>query len=733
MSWLVLLLIGVFSLFYMMNKLSKKENKKKINRSSTLAHPHKSKSEISEIEKLNIFDISPRLKEELDVIYSRKTTVYILLFKRELDFKNIIYLKCDWLKDNIPLKYEKNNKIELPYNTIDTLNKSESYHKITLISDKKKIDFSVHIYLHQQNFFNLYIDEIEKEKTFSLEEVLYSEYQNKFVIKKKIKDIWKNRLVFENYDKENFMRCNYINITQSDLEEIMANYGKELNKTILLKENPNLFLNVLFGKEKKANIHSFLNDIYDKFEIKEKDYELINSFNDKFIIPKYYNEYKNDSNKFYMNLYNFLEKAYNNFEKEQMNSDEEEKGLIQKNDNFNEGNNDINSKKDDNNSIILEIEKQFQEKLKKYNNFFHEKILHYLSYFLKLKNKMNEENLRFCEKACLLFLYTSKNPYTNIIQFNSLKKEYFNNNNFTCYDKLKIIISLKTFLFSRNRGSSFLKLIEYNKLNKNSPFIEGYIFYKSIIEGLKLDSFITFIYNQINSGSGYDYINKIECYKLKYIPLSIIKSHLLLNETDNKYFFIYSLNDGVHAFTDGYSKDTFFNLNSLDFLESDVFDSCHLENDSTKIGLLYLHENCHIKFRIFDFFKIKSPQGFMKPDFKIFKNNYFENIYTENDILTIEKSGESGRALEYFLFNENDVIDKLLKCNNIKSLKNVNLFIQKNNENLVSISKKIIKNNYHLYLGPNINILDYNTLSSKKAIKKIIKKKKDIYDSMILV
>ena len=733
MSWIFLLLIVLLPLYFFKNKFFKKEKeKKKTNGFSTLVHPGKSKSQISEIEELDIFNICPKLKEELHSIYSQKTTVYILLFKRNSDFNNILYLKCDWLKCNIPLEYYKNNKIELPYNITDTLNKSESYHKITLISDKKKIDFSIHILLHQQNFFNLYIDKIDKEKTFSLEAVFYSEYHNKLVIKKKTSDVNKNKLVLENYEKENFMRCNYINITQSDLEEIMDNYGKKLNKEILLKENPNLFLNVLFGKEKKANLHLFLNEEFETFEVKEKDYELINSFNDKFIIPKLYLNYKSNSTEYYMNLYNFLEKAYNDFENDQMNSNKEENETIQNNDNSHKGNNDINSKNDDKKSIILEIDNEFQKKIKKYSNYFHERILHYFSYFLKLKYKINEEQLKFCEKACLLFLYISKNPYNNIIQFNSFKNEFFNNNKFTCYDKLKIIISLKTFLFSRNRGTSFLKLIEYNKLNKNSPFIQGYIFYKSIIEGLKLDSFITFIYNQINSGSGYDYIDEIECYKLKYIPLSIIKSHLLLNENDNKYFFIYSLNDGAHAFTDGYSKDTFFNLNSLDFLESNVFDSCDLENDSTKIGLLYFHENCHIKFRVFDSFNINSPQGLIKPDFKIFENNYIENIYTENDILTVEKSGESGRALEYFLFNENDAIDKLLECRDIKDLKNVDLFIQKNNENLVIIKDKIIKNNYRLDLGPNIKYLEYNTLSSKKDIKKI-KKKKDIYDSMILV
>ena len=57
-------------------------------------------------------------------------------------------------------------------------------HTITLICEKKKIDFNVHILKHQQNFFNVFIDDIVKEKTFSLETVLYSEKQNKFMIKK---------------------------------------------------------------------------------------------------------------------------------------------------------------------------------------------------------------------------------------------------------------------------------------------------------------------------------------------------------------------------------------------------------------------------------------------------------------------------------------------------------------------------------------------------------------------
>ena len=199
----------------------------------------------------------------------------------------------------------------------------------------------------------------------------------------------KNKLKIEDYKLEHFMICNYINISKVDLEEIFANYGEKLNKEILQNENPNLFLNILFGKEKKANIHLFLNDQNDKFEIKEKDHELINSFYNKFIISESYLDFENNPDRYYINLYNFLEKSYNDFKKDEMKSINKENESIQKKDkiNSNKRNNDVNFKKDYNESIIQEIDKEFTKKLNKYVKWINEMILHCISYFLRIKKR----------------------------------------------------------------------------------------------------------------------------------------------------------------------------------------------------------------------------------------------------------------------------------------------------------------------------------------------------------
>ena len=662
----------------------------------------------------SIFDYSSELKEELNILTKQKTLIFFHLFKRNKRQENFQYLECDWLNKKISIEYGENNKIEVPYDKSENSINSEYFHKIKLISNKSNIDFFIHILLHQKNYFNLYIDDTGK-KAFSLEEVFYSKIESKFQrIKLKSEDIMNHKLAVEDYKSQNFMRCNYINIGKEDLEEIMSQNGQKLPEKIFEKGNRNLFLNILLGEEKKAKAHLFLNDIYFKLEIKKEDYELLETFYNKFILSKLYLSLEEKDEEDYLKeLYDYLEEAYI-----KLNGDKDD---IIFDDNINKDK-DLNS-----NNIVDIIEDEFTKKLKKYIYFIHRKILIYLSFLISIKNNINEEHIILCEKICLLFLSTSEYPYLTIPSFFSFKKRFFENKDLSCYDKLKILISLKTFLYLKD--PSLLQLVEYSKLPKNSPFIQGYLFYKSIIENLKLNSFLTFIYNQINSGSGYDYISQENCYKLKFIPLCIIKSHLLLNNFDNKYFFIYSMNDGNNAFTEGYSKDTFFNLYSLHYKESIINMSQDLENDSTKIGLLYLHENPHIKFRISNSFDMKSPRGIIKPDLQMFWNDYVVNEYNNEEISLSYKSGESGRAVEFFLFNDNEAINKLIKYKKIKELKNVNLYIQENNENLVQIMNRILKKKkfqYHAF-----NFIECQNLKYARPIKEI-KRDKNIYDTMIL-
>ena len=353
------------------------------------------------------------------------------------------------------------------------------------------------------------------------------------------------------------------------------------------------------------------------------------------------------------------------------------------------------------------------------------------------KNKLKEEDLLLCEKICLSSLCLIEKPYKAIKRFYELKPKFFKINNISLYDKLKIMISLKTFLTFEKNKCSFIDIVEYNNLTDEynnltdeSPFIQGYLFYKDIIENLKQDSLLTFIFNQLNSGNGFDYLLNTDCYKLKYIPLEIIKFHLLFNYNDNKYFFIYDKDSSEHAYTEGYSKDIFFNLSSLEFDISTPYKSkgLNLENDSTKVGLLHLHENSHIKFRTIDSFDIKSPRGVIQNDLKLFYNDYWDYDNNSDDLFNIGKYGESGKTLEYILFNDNNAISQLLKHKNIKALKDYKLYIQKDNRDLIKIKDKIMEQPTFSFLNKRFN---FKASSSSIKIKKI-NLKKNIYDSIIL-
>ena len=121
------------------------------------------------------------------------------------------------------------------------------------------------------------------------------------------------------------------------------------------------------------------------------------------------------------------------------------------------------------------------------------------------------------------------------------------------------MISIKTFLtFQKKNKYSFIDIVEYNKLTNKSPFKQGYLFYKEIIENLEQDSLLTFIFNQLNSGKGFDYISEKDCYKLKYIPLDIIKIHLLFNHYDNKYLFIYKKDTAMNMLLQKVIQKIFF-------------------------------------------------------------------------------------------------------------------------------------------------------------------------------
>ena len=79
----------------------------------------------------SIFDFCTQLKDELNSLEKKETEIYFYIFKRNANTENAKFLKCDWLNYKIPIKYEENNPINIPYNNYN-LNNSEFYHNITI-------------------------------------------------------------------------------------------------------------------------------------------------------------------------------------------------------------------------------------------------------------------------------------------------------------------------------------------------------------------------------------------------------------------------------------------------------------------------------------------------------------------------------------------------------------------------------------------------------------------------
>ena len=86
-----------------------------------------------------------------------------------------------------------------------------------------------------------------------------------------------------------------------------------------------------------------------------------------------------------------------------------------------------------------------------------------------------------------------------------------------------------------NNAMIDLDIIKMLDLPEYSPYFQGEILYRKIISNLTNESKLNFNFLQLQSGAGYDYINNINCYKIKIIPILMIKYYLLNNYI--KYFF----------------------------------------------------------------------------------------------------------------------------------------------------------------------------------------------------
>ena len=220
------------------------------------------------------------------------------------------------------------------------------------------------------------------------------------------------------------------------------------------------------------------------------------------------------------------------------------------------------------------------------------------------------------------------------------------------------------------------RVLRFDDLPEYSPFICGELMFRNIIKNLTEKSKLNFIFLQLNSGGGYDYIKEANCYLLKMIPLVVLKNHLLNISED--YFFIYSkIRADEYAFTDAYTYIVLYN--EILIFECEDIAYQESEDNSIKLGLTNVHEKGgHIKYKRKD----QSPRYLISNELDLY-DNYSEEA----------NGGESGNALEFMLLGDKYYFSKLLKSKNLKKLGNYKLFVEEDSSNLLREINIILKKN----------------------------------------
>ena len=199
--------------------------------------------------------LDPSLETEMNNFRAQKTKLifhFLKLFKGKIykylyvSSQNILIDIVDKDKNEFMIEYIDH---EYPY-------KYNITEEIILVGEKdeKKI-FLITINKYIENHYNVIIDNFEKEKTFSLEVIIYSK------IKKCLEEIIKMENI-KKYIKENLfsniLRFNIINLKENDLLDIycigMEDEEKDkVDKKKFSQFKENLLMNIIYSKDEKIS------------------------------------------------------------------------------------------------------------------------------------------------------------------------------------------------------------------------------------------------------------------------------------------------------------------------------------------------------------------------------------------------------------------------------------------------------------------------------------------------
>ena len=675
------------------------------------------------LRKLELLKIDEQLKKRLEKFMSRKTKAIFLinrLYENNDYFEQIIFenKSFDLNKGSIsfeiyPTEEEKKNNLSIIKN-------------IELKKNEKTKKFRIEIYLFQENYFNLFTD-LNKDETYSIETIFYS---NNNELLPKTLNIKEKDLTLKDFGIQKMKVNNIINLIKDDcIEYINSQNSLKINtkNPIFNKKNNNLLLNtrIININEKESNLFLFDRD-KEIYNLQNSDIILLNKFFNSIIQPFVLPYSKYEFEKIPENIKDDFIKKFEEFMKKEKLKNKNEKHVnsnislpIIKNDILNESNiplqiksfNSINSDKNisvDDNSLIIDSNNKNNSVddnnlITDSNNSDNSKkdetiIDKFLSMPLNKRyiDQPSNNDIVLAEKICYLGIsIITRYEYKTLLLFQKLKEKILKKvKTFSNKEKLKVIFTIYCHLIDDNIIID-LDIIEMLDLPQYSPYFQGEILYRKIITNLTNESKLNFILLQLQSGAGYDYINNIHCYKIKIIPILMIKYYLLSNYTNYFFRFWDSSNSSAIASTDGFTQIESINeMKAFGKLFSTDKNIPYRESpdNSIKFCLLQLHEKGgHESF--------KGNEKMENSPRYLFTNDLI--LYDNIDLLSQKGRGESGNAIEFYLFGEkNYFLECILESRNLEKLSDINLFTHESNEKLVSTIENIIsENKLHIVKG----------------------------------
>ena len=544
-------------------KLShKKENIKNINLANkesydlnTNDYKKLKESKISEMGQKRfkeIFTIKDILKNEIEIYKSQKTWIYLEFF----DFSHSKYkyekIKFESIEKEILIGDKKIHSFEYIDNKYPYL--SEITENIILIKENIKHNFLITIKKHHKNYYKVFTN-VENEKTFSLEIIFYIKDKNNNNIK--YIEINKNKI----YTKEKFAKTQRYNLININLENSIKIFNKYSNDKISEDKNEineafnsfnSLVYDFIYGNKKK------IGKIFE-IELMEKIEEL--DKNEKSILK--------EINELIVNSFDLFNLRY-------------EFDIIKKKYNYEK--------------IFTDNGIEYKNYLNDINNKFN-RTPYYLKYF---ESEPSNDDIEEIRALCFLNILLEKDSmewFTLTQDFLEETKNIFENHEYLS-NKDKIMIMLNYLIAIKNDelvGEDYI-FKSFYKLNENSSYIQSELMYRKIISNLDIDSKLFFLYLQLNSGAGYDYITGNYFYRIKHISLIEIKTHLL-EDYFYPYFFIFTGDKKVMAWNCG--KSQVKNYNKIIISNKKFLDFKFFYNDSVKLVILKFHENGHIKYKRF--------------------------------------------------------------------------------------------------------------------------------------